>query len=285
MQPIESLNLLLLNVGMARHQSDWNWKDVSSPFTRIYLVTEGEAYIHFANHETLHLTPGHLYIVPAYSVHSYECTGLFTHYYMHVYEGYKKDIDVLDMYELPYEVAAGEMDAEMLRRMCENYPELQLPASNPISYDNSTRFASYVQRYNALSIANRMEIRGSILLLVSRFLKNAQLRQWGSDERMKKVLKYIHTNLTEEITIEQLADMSCVTKPYFIRLFKNEMGISPIQYINQKKIEKAQLLLVTEKMSIKAIAYTVGFNDHSYFSRLFHKLTGRSPQEYRDMMR
>lgn len=44
--PIESLNLLVLNVGLAYHNADWNWKDVSSPFTRIYYVKEGEATLH-----------------------------------------------------------------------------------------------------------------------------------------------------------------------------------------------------------------------------------------------
>lgn len=284
MQPIESLNLLLLNVGMAHHQSDWNWKNVSSPFTRIYLVTEGEAYIHFSDNNTLHLTPGHLYMVPARMVHSYECSGTFNHYYLHVYEGYKSEVDVLEMYELPLEVEVSEGNVEMLQRLCDSYPELQLPASNPDSYDNSTLFTSYVQRYNALSIASRVEIRGNLLLLVSRFLQNARLRVWSEDKRLQKVLKHIHENITHEMTVEELADIACLTPPYLIRLFKRDMGVSPIQYINTRKIEKAQLLLVTEKISVKAIAYTLGFNDHSYFTRLFHKVTGMTPLEYRGLI-
>jgi hypothetical protein len=39
--PVESLNLIMLNIGFARHHADWNWQDVSSPFTRLFLVTEG----------------------------------------------------------------------------------------------------------------------------------------------------------------------------------------------------------------------------------------------------
>lgn len=44
--PIESLNLQMLNVGLAHHDGDWNWQGVSSPFTRIYHVTQGEAWLH-----------------------------------------------------------------------------------------------------------------------------------------------------------------------------------------------------------------------------------------------
>ena len=79
--PIESLNLLMLNVGLAQHNGDWNWKDVSSPFTRIYYVSAGEALLHLSD-QTVILRPGRLYIIPAYTLHSYECNGPFTHYYL-----------------------------------------------------------------------------------------------------------------------------------------------------------------------------------------------------------
>ena len=60
---------------------------------------------------------------------------------------------------------------------------------------------------------------------------------------------------------------------------------STIQYINQKKVEKAQLLLITDNMTVKEIAYSLGFNDHSYFIRFFKKVTGLTPNQYRDEMK
>ena len=90
--PIESMNLMMLNVGHAQHNADWNWQDVSSPFIRIYYVTEGEALLHLPGHN-VQLRPRHLYIIPAYTTHSYECHGLFTHYYLHVYEGFKNEMN------------------------------------------------------------------------------------------------------------------------------------------------------------------------------------------------
>ena len=65
--PIESMNLLLLNVGHARHNADWNWKNVSSPFVRIFYVTSGEALLHMPE-QTFTLRPGYMYFVPAYQV-------------------------------------------------------------------------------------------------------------------------------------------------------------------------------------------------------------------------
>lgn len=82
-----------------------------------------------------------------------------------------------------------------------------------------------------------------------------------------------------------LADIACVNGCYLIRLFKREVGLSPLRYINQKKIEKAQLLLLTADMPVKEIAYELGFFDLSYFIRLFKKKVGVTPQEYRASMR
>ena len=59
--PIESFNFQMLNVGLAHHNGDWNWKHVSSPFTRIYYVKEGEAQIHLPK-QVVRLRPGYLYI-------------------------------------------------------------------------------------------------------------------------------------------------------------------------------------------------------------------------------
>ena len=84
------------------------------------------------------------------------------------------------------------------------------------------------------------------------------------------------------LDLDDLADTSCLSKDHFSRLFKHETGISPLQYINQKKIEKAQLMLVTSNMPVKNIASSLACDNYSYFNRLFKKMTGVPPQEYRN---
>lgn len=282
--PIESLNLQMLNVGLARHNGDWNWQQVNSPFTRIYLVTEGEARLHLPS-ATVELRPRHLYIVPAYTVHSYECQGVFVHYYLHIYEGYKNETNVFDMFDFPVEVDANDTDYQLFDEMCRSYPEASLPESNPQAYDNTTSFTDYAKRYNALTLGQKMRLRGTMLMLFSKFMQRATPRVWTSDERMTKVLAYIQNHLYDNIDVEVLAGIACVNKCYFIRLFKRELGQSPLRYINQKKTEKAQLLLLTADMPVKEVAYELGFFDLSYFIRLFKKKVGMTPQEYRASMR
>lgn len=282
--PIESLNLLMLNVGLAQHNGDWNWKNVSSPFTRIYYVTKGQAWLHLPA-GVVELKPHYMYIIPVYTMHSYECDSEFEHYYLHVYEGFKKETDVFDFYDFPTEVKAEERDNEIFETLCRLHPDAELPASNPEMYDNRSNFTDYVRRYNELPLYDKMQLRGCILILFSRFMRCARPRIWTKDERMAKVLKYVHDNIYDDIDIDNLASIACVTKPYLIRLFSKNFGISPLQYINKKKMEKAQLLLITGDLPIKELAYELGYNDHSYFIRLFKKIIGSTPMEYRMTMR
>lgn len=273
----------MLNIGQAHHNGDWNWQNVSSPFTRIYLCTEGTARLHLPE-TSVDLRPGNLYLVPAYMRHSYECHGVFTHYYLHIYEGYKKESDIFDLYDFPVEEKADGYEGEIFSRLCEEHPEAQLPESNPSSYDNMTKFIDYVHRYNQMPLYQKFKIRGCILMLFSHFMEHAKLKVWTKDKRLEAALQHIHKNIYSEINIDDLASIACVSKPYFIRYFSKTFGMPPLQYINRKKVERAQLLLLTEEMPVKEIAYSLGFNDHSYFIRLFKKLTGMTPMAYRVTM-
>lgn len=67
-------------------------------------------------------------------------------------------------------------------------------------------------------------------------------------------------------------------------MFREYTGISPIKYMHKIRIEKAQSLLLTTNMPVKAIAYEMGYNDEYHFSRLFKKHTGLSPKNFRNFV-
>ena len=169
------MSFLMLNVGIARLNGNWNWKNVSSPFTRIYYVIEGEATLYLPQ-RSVRLRPGYLYMVPAYTLHSYGCDGLFTHYYLHVYEGVKKEMDVMELYDFPSEVKAQEGDEQLFERMCRQYPETRLPSDDPTFYDNAVTFTDFVQRYSDMALWEKMALRGAMLTLFSRFMREATPR-------------------------------------------------------------------------------------------------------------
>ncbi|MCR4836992.1 MAG: AraC family transcriptional regulator [Bacteroidaceae bacterium] len=282
--PIESMNLMMLNVGCATHHADWNWQKVSSPFIRIFYIVEGEAILHLPEEDVL-LKPGYMYMIPAFVIHSYECHGVFKLYYIHMYEGFKNEVNLQDTYELPTEVRAGNSIRQLFEYVSWQYPDAMLPEPDPKSYDTSAQTSNYVERYMNMELWEKMELRGAMLMIMSHFIREAKPHIWTSDERMKQVLRYIHEHIADKIDVEDLANLASITKTYFIRLFKQEFGLSPVQYINLKKVERAQLLLYTTDCSVKEVAYKLGFSDHSYFIRLFHKVAGITPQEYRRQLR
>ncbi|MBQ8989934.1 MAG: helix-turn-helix domain-containing protein [Prevotella sp.] len=277
---VDKLHLLTLNVGHARHNGDWNWKNVRSPFARLYYVTEGAAQIELPS--GVHtLTPGHLYLVPAFTTHSYRCNQVFSHYYIHIYEDQLSEYSILDGWDFPVEVGADDIDLALCERLCQINPFLRLPESNPESYDNHLTLISNLQLNQQRPFCDKVESRGILYILMSRFLKQAKPKTEVRDDRIHQTLTYIRRNINSRLEISVLADKACMSKDHFIRVFKRETGETPNVYIAKRKQEKAELLLVTTDLPIKNIATALGFDDHSYFNKLFKKLSGITPQQYR----
>ena len=280
-QSIDQLHLLILNVGLAIHNTDWNWRNVNSPFTRLYYVTEGAARILLPT-GIQELKPDHLYLVPSFTTHSYLCDTHFVHYYLHIYEDHQSESSILEDFSFPTEIPAGDLELPLIKRLCGINPTMQLPQSDPTSYDNNPTLIKNIIKNKQRTFCDKVESRGIVYQLMARFLKDAQPKAEINDDRIQKVLSYIRKNIYKTIDIDSLAAISCLSKDHFIRLFKKEVNNTPLQYINQKKIEKAQLILITDSMPVKNISYLLAYEDHSYFNRLFKKLTGVTPQQYRD---
>lgn len=127
---VEQMHPLVLNVGLAIHNADWNWKNVNSPFTRLYYVTEGTAQIELP--DGIHtLQPDHMYFVPAFTLHTNICDSHFVHYYLHIYEDHYSEDDWMEHWKFPIEIEAGPLDLALFQRLCEINPHMMLPKSDP----------------------------------------------------------------------------------------------------------------------------------------------------------
>ncbi|WEV64009.1 AraC family transcriptional regulator [Bifidobacterium sp. ESL0732] len=97
-----------------------------------------------------------------------------------------------------------------------------------------------------------------------------------------KAILYFNEHYPESISIKRYAKENNVSETWFIQNFKDYIGVSPLQYITSLRIKQAKALLEGTDFSIKEIALLVGYGNPMYFSRLFHKETGKTPTEYRD---
>ncbi len=96
------------------------------------------------------------------------------------------------------------------------------------------------------------------------------------------LLEWIRLNITEEFTIDELAEKFNYNKDYMSRMFKKHLGVSPKKYINGMKILKAKQYLGMLDLSIKEIAYKLGFKDEKYFMKLFKEYENLTPSTYRN---
>lgn len=96
-----------------------------------------------------------------------------------------------------------------------------------------------------------------------------------------KSVSFIRENYASKITLSDVADHVYLSKTYLSKVFKDELNTSFTSYINSVRIEKSKELLVSTDLPLSDIAVMTGFNDQSYFTKIFRKITGMSPGGYR----
>jgi len=133
-------------------------------------------------------------------------------------------------------------------------------------------FALNDEYFNDVSVCILKEILASF----SRYINHT-----SSGRRFLKSIFYIHEHFNEALSVSALADMEGVSKTYYRSKFKEITGISPKEYIIQRRIEFACTILEDTDKNIEETAEAVGYSDVYYFSRLFKKKTGITPGKYR----
>jgi YesN/AraC family two-component response regulator len=99
---------------------------------------------------------------------------------------------------------------------------------------------------------------------------------------LRKAERFIWDNYTHKISLQEIAEASGLSAPYFSTIFKDEMGENLSCYLNRLRVEKAAVMLTETDISLNEIAGICGFEDQSWFSKIFKGLIGVSPGKYRE---
>lgn len=278
-----NLSLQLLYTGFHHAETEWCYKNIISPFSRLYIITKGEAAV-YMNKKKYELQANQLFIIPKFTFHTYECHDFMEHYYICFFDEMIGGRSIFDCSDISYQLPASELDWTLMKRFVSLNQGRHVPSVDPKIYDNKRAIHSFNQDRTNYNMAAEIESNGILLQLFSRFIFNSNLllpESRNQYERLDLALNHINNNLGERITVSELADLMCITSDHFSRIFKKVLGLSPNQYIQSKRIERAQTLLLTSQLSIKEIAETVGVLNLSQFSSLFTRQTQYSPREYR----
>ena len=142
-------------------------------------------------------------------------------------------------------------------------------------------FGSYKHYQSIVHITNFEDMKEWFLTFVQEFAKTFSARRKRSDsDLIGQVLSYIDGNLTNVIQLGEVARSVGVSEPYLSSYFKKTMGENFIPYVNRKKIEAAKGMLREGKL-VYQVSDILGFENSTYFSKLFKKLEGITPEQYR----
>jgi len=259
---LENLELKLLVASYIRCPQTWRDDNINPNYHRLYYIIDGEGWLKVGNQE-FYPQPGELYWLPANITSSYKTisSNTFLKYWCH----FTTDINGFDIFhflEFPFYIKINNRNLKPL-------------------------FEKLVKTYNSRDFTSPLKCKSILLNIVSNYLYSIstdaiKIRRDQDVNKISMVLNYIENNLSRNISLEELADILHYHPNYFSNFFKSHIGKSPINYLNQLRINKAQQMLISSSFDIKEISDKVGFNSISYFSRYFKKEMGLSPSEYRE---
>jgi len=261
----------------------WNYKNVISPFSRLYLITGGSGKV-IHNDQSFLLKKGNMYLIPEFTLSSYESKDYLEQYYLHLMLEMKTENVLFNKLEWKFEEQATPEDHYLFKRLISLNPNRGLLHNDPAYYDNRQNLFNNLKAIPLSDPSSYMESIGILQQLLSRFIKATVpkiLSKSRLDDRIRESVHFINGNLDNHLDVKSLAQRSCLSTDYYSNLFNRVMGSRPISYINLKKIERARYLISTTNQDLSEISFLLGFENYNYFSRMFKKHTGLSPRLFR----
>lgn len=134
-----------------------------------------------------------------------------------------------------------------------------------------------------LGILKSLEVTKDFTILnASGFSIETQIQD---NDRINMIFNYVKDHFQEQISLEDIAEMSAMTVPSFCRYFKKITKKTFTRFVNEYRVVHASKLLSEKHMGITAISYESGFNNFSHFNKIFHEFTGKSASEYRNELK
>ncbi|MBO9153615.1 helix-turn-helix domain-containing protein [Chitinophaga sp. GCM10012297] len=273
----------LLHASRVKLDRKWNYRNVISPYYRLYFIDEGEGVVSGAGHE-LKLEAGFMYLVPSFTLCSLYCEEYLSQFFIQFFEESPDGASLFQHHRAPMKVQASPADSALFQRMLAINPGRGISGSDdPRAYEKSVYYRQCQELNNHQSTAAFLETQGIILQLLSRFLDAVDQYQPAERIPLKvlEAMRYIQLHLDQPVTIAQLAGRANLHPDYFSRRFLEHTGERPLAYLHTKRIERAQYLIASTELPYAQIAAETGFDNLPHFSRVFKKITGFTPGQYR----
>ncbi|MEF3303202.1 helix-turn-helix transcriptional regulator [Paenibacillus sp. GYB003] len=262
---LTNANLRLSVAKVDKVSRNWRFLNMRPSYNALYFIREGEGWIKIDDRE-YYPAPGQLVLMPAGSLHSISVVSDNTYrkYWCH-FTAVVETFQLFQLIDIPHVLdVPDERHTERL------FVEL-------IAAYRSREWTAPLKRKAVL-----FELIRHVLDLIPEQLISVSVSP--KRRMLNTILQYIEGNIAENVTVEQLAGLLHYNPNYFIRFFKAEMNMTPMQYIAKVRVEKAKRLLLSTDSTLAEIGRKVGLEVH-YLSRVFKKYSNMSPGEFRNRNR
>jgi AraC-like DNA-binding protein len=282
-QVLAALDLQVLTIQRTVAGHWWNFRNVISPYSRLWLILDGHGVVRHHGRE-FKLIAGQLHLVPPFTTHDCSCSRRLDHYHLHFVSRLPTGIDLLSLLDFEFQIKTPVDAPKYFRRLEDLYPDRKLPCFDPARDEYRRLPAMTEQASRNILPVHWFEANALLGLLLTPFLSSAQEHE-GIHARATRlflsVQEFIHDKMHETILLGDLARVARLHPTYFSDRFQELVGVRPLEYLMRRRIERAQYLLLTSAASIKQIAVKVGIPDAAYFTRVFTRVCGNSPSAYR----
>lgn len=251
---LQSIDISLISCALAEITSLWKSDIIAWPFTRIYCIKSGHAFLH-TNDGDLEMTAGNIYIIPS----EYPC-------------GYSGDGD---MYKLWLQLTVRRLDTQELFSKTKRILVLE---------DREALVDEIIDNFVNCDLANTMSLNALIHKIIAEGVKMTGLTKKDFPEYsilIKNAISLIERNGRIDYKADALAHDLGINTADLQRMFKHETGKPLGQFIKERIMYQASVTLKSSSRSVKEISYALGFANQFYFAKVFKAYFGISPTEYR----
>lgn len=271
---LNSLKLTYLNgnITVIEAVKDQEWLNYTfdQPFLLISRITDNYVDIE-SKGETYRAHPGHVVIIPPHMKYKIHLKGSqFTTYWLNINVRLFEHIDLFSSIATPCVSTASVGDAfaklhsEITSMICSD------PASTPITIQSLIALQQHIYHLMDMIISMTQ-------LNISQFMDFSQIQRFHS------VLTYIDDHLDEKIKVDRLAELMFLSTSHFYKEFRDTFRMSPMQYIAEQRLKKAQHLLATTDLTVGEVGQRVGYDQAYPFIRFFKSMYGSNPSEYKKL--